>query len=265
MKRNLVGNWIAVVLIAGTPALLFSQAPGRGGAPQPPRSAKEAAPVDFTGTWVSVVTEDYRWRMVTPLKGDAASVPINAEGRKIVDAWDPAKDEAAGLQCKAYGAAAIMRMPGRLNISWQDDNTLKIETDQGQQTRLFHFGGQRPQGEPPSWQGYSVARWDNGGSGRGPAGVGIGATRIGGRPRTLEVTTTNLREGYLRKNGVPYSDQTTVTEYYDLFKEPNGDTWFTVTTVVTDPKYLAIPYVTSTDFKKEPDASKFDPTPCSAR
>ena len=126
-----------------------------------PTSGKAAAPVDLTGYWVSVVTEDWRWRMVTPLKGDAASIPINAEARKIVDAWDPAKDEAAGLQCKAYGAPGLMRIPGRLHIAWQDDNTLKIETDAGTQTRLFHFGRQPPAHAAGSWQGYSAAHWQS--------------------------------------------------------------------------------------------------------
>src|SRR5271168_1885684 len=127
-----------------------------------PIAGRDAAPADLTGYWVSVVTEDWRWRMVTPLKGDAASIPINAEGRKIVDAWDPAKDEAAGLQCKAYGAPAIMRVPGRLHITWQDDTTLKIEADAGQQTRVFHFSGEAPRSAAPSWQGYSSAKWEGG-------------------------------------------------------------------------------------------------------
>ena len=126
---------------------------------------------------ISVVTEyqcrphgaDYSMRGLANMRVDniidpdtqrlIASVPINAAARKIVDAWDPARDEAAGLQCKSYGAATIMRVPGRLRISWQDDNTLKIETDAGTQTRLFHFGGTPSSGEPPSLQGYSAARW----------------------------------------------------------------------------------------------------------
>ena len=100
-------------------SIAFAQPPGgRGGAPPPPKTAREGAPVDLTGYWVSVVTEDWRWRMVTPIKGDFASIPLNAEGRKVGLAWDPAKDETAGEQCKAYGAAAIMRMPGRLHITW---------------------------------------------------------------------------------------------------------------------------------------------------
>ena len=250
--------------------MLFASAPhlhaqpGRGGA-SPPASAKAAAPVDLTGYWVSPVMEDYRWRMITPLKGDAASVPINDTARQIVDAWDPAKDEAAGLACKAYGAPGLMRIPGRLHITWQDDNTLKVETDAGTQTRLFHFGGAAAKNAEPSWQGFSSARWDPG-VGPGPGGLGfLGTNRIGSKSRSLEVVTNNLSPGYLRKNGVPYSARTTLTEYYDHFTEPNGDEWFTITTIVTDPEYLAVPFVTTTDFRKEPDGSRFSPSPCAAR
>ena len=170
---------------------------GRGGPPQPPRSPRAAAPVDFTGYWVSVVTEDWRWRMVTPAKGDFAGVPLNAAARKIGQAWDPAKDEAEGNQCKAYGAAGIMRMPGRLHITWQDDTTLKIETDQGTQTRLLHFGGKPAPGLKPSWQGYSSANWEGPQRGSGPPDflpIALNP-REGTRGRSLEVVTTNLRAG----------------------------------------------------------------------
>src|SRR5918995_3640688 len=112
------------------------QGQGRQGGPAVPRTA---APVDLTGTWVSLVTEDWRWRMVTPAKGDYASVPMTPAARKVADAWDPARDTAAGEQCRAYGAAAIMRVPGRIRISWESDTALKVETEAGTQTRLFHF------------------------------------------------------------------------------------------------------------------------------
>ena len=227
------------------------------------------APIDLTGNWVSIVTEDWRFRMVTPPKGDYASVPINPAGRVVADKWDPAKDEADGNACKSYGAAAIMRVPGRLHISWQDDNTLKIETDAGTQTRLLHFGG-TPGGDP-SWQGYSEASWEFAG-GRNPAAAagrgGGGGGRGGAAPPrggSLKVVTTRLKEGYLRKNGVPYSENTVVTEYFDRHDESDGTNWFTVTTVVSDPKYLQQDFITSTHFKKEPDASKWFPTPCKAR
>ena len=250
-------------------------------APQP-GSARAIAPIDLTGNWVSIVTEDWRYRMVTPPKKDYASVPINGAGRAVADAWDPEKDTAAGNACKAYGAAAIMRVPGRLHISWQDDTTLKIDTDAGMQTRLLHFTG-TPGGDP-SWQGYSAAAWElaggfgggfgapGGGGGGGGAGAGAGAGgggrggRGGPPPRggSLKVVTTRLKEGYLRKNGVPYSENATVTEYFDRHSETNGDEWFTVTTIVEDAKYLGQSFVTSTHFKKEADASKWFPTPCKA-
>src|SRR5437016_14308945 len=133
----------------------------RGGAGGPPATPKAAAPIDLTGTWVPLITEDWRVRMVTPKKGDYESVPISAEGRKVADAWDPAKDEAAGEQCRSYGAPAIMRVPGRVHITWENDTTLTAEMDAGQQTRLFHFGEFQPPATPRTWQGNSVASWED--------------------------------------------------------------------------------------------------------
>jgi hypothetical protein len=258
-------------IAAGVPALAVAhprqgpQGPPQGRGAQPARSPKDAAPVDLTGYWVSLVTEDWRWRMVTPIKGDSASIPVNQAAKRIMNDWDPAKDEAEGNQCRGYGAPAIMRAPGRLHITWQDDNTLKVETDAGTQTRMLRFGARAQAGEAPSWQGYSVARWDTGLAplgGQLPLGLG---PRQGTRSRSLEVMTTNLKPGYLRKNGVPYSDKASVTEYFERFSEPNGDDHLMVMTIVTDPEYLALPFVVTSDFKREADGSKWDPTPCSAR
>ena len=140
-SRPAVSSTLAVVLAAFVGmAGPRHRGQGRGGAPQVPRqTARQAAPVDLTGTWVSVVTEDWRWRMVTPPEGDVASIPVNAEGRKAAAAWNRDADAASGNQCKAFGAGGIMRQPGRLRISWQDDQTLKLEFDAGTQTRLLHF------------------------------------------------------------------------------------------------------------------------------
>ncbi len=243
-----------------------SQAQGRGGAPP---VGKVGAPVDLTGYWVSIVTEDWRYRMMTPKKGDYASVPLNADARKVADAWDPAKDEAAGEQCKSYGAAAIMRVPGRINIAWQDDTTLKVDTDAGKQTRLYHFGKSQPPAGPGTIQGYSVATWDAPPAPQNAAAAGnnspaatIEAQSRGG---SLKVVTTHLKPGYLRKNGAPYSENTTVTEYYTRTFESNGDSWLIVTTIVEDPTYLNQPFITSTHFKKEADGAKWMPTACTAR
>jgi hypothetical protein len=248
--------------------------------------------VDLTGTWVSVVTEDWRFRMMTPRKGmDFDGMPMTGAARQAAEAWDPAADEAAGLACKGYAAPALMRLPGRARISWENDTTLKLEYDTGQQTRLLQFGGRPPAAAQPSWQGYSVAEWEReaavtrgGGPGPGPAPGGGGPPGAGGPPggggplgggrgrgfgpaltRSLKVTTTQLRPGYLRKNGVPYSANAVLTEYFDLRTEQNGDVWFTVVSIVEDPENLTGPYIMSSDFKKEPDGSKWMPTPCSAK
>jgi hypothetical protein len=226
----------------------------------PPRPAKQIAPEDITGYWVSIVTEDWRWRMVTPPKGDTTSVPLNQNGKKIADAWDPDKDIAAGNQCKSYGAAGVMRVPGRVHITWADDDTLKVETDAGTQTRMFHFNGKLPAKESPSWQGYSIATWD--GLRPPPRGRPKDPPPPGG---SLKVVTTNMKPGYLRKNGVPYSGNAELTEYYDRTNEPNGDSWLVVTTIVHDPEYLFQDFVTSTHFKMEKDGSKWSPSACEAK
>ena len=137
-RRLSAAAGLALAAVVGLhSAVVTAQPPGP---PPPARSAREAAPIDLTGQWVSIVTEDWRFRMVTPPAGDLEGYNLTPAAAAIANAWDPAKEEAAGNECKAYGAPAIMRMPGRLRISWQDDSTLKIETDAGRQTRLLHFG-----------------------------------------------------------------------------------------------------------------------------
>ena len=246
MIRSMVFVFAALVFVGEGHVL--AQRGGRGGGGSP----RTAAAIDLTGYWVSVITEDWKFRMVTPKKGDFETLTLNAQGRRIGESWDPARDEAAGEECRAYGAGNIMPMPTRLHITWADDTTLKIETDAGTQTRLLHFGPTTAAGAP-SWQGQSMAEWQS--------GPGRGATRGG----SLKVVTTNLRPGYVRRNGAPYSDKATVTEYFDLNTAPNGDQWFTVTTKVEDPQYFSRPYLTSSDFKKLPNATGWSPTPCSVK
>jgi hypothetical protein len=244
----------------------------RGNA-EPARAPKAAAPIDLTGYWVSIVTQDWRWRMVTPAKGDYLGIPMTVEAKKVADAWDPAKDEAAGEQCRSYGAPALMSVPARLHITWQDDNVLKVDTDAGMQTRLFRFGAApAPHDAPRTWQGVSVAQWQP-----ARASAGFGALLLRPAERTsddkppvlkggsLKVVTTNLRPGYLRKNGVPYSANAVLTEYWDLYQRPSGEEWLTVTTEIVDPQYLREPRLVALPFKKEPNGAKWDPAPCSSR
>src|SRR6185436_3081760 len=157
---NFVGRASMALVVAALPVCVDAQGPPGGRGAQPPRSASAAAPVDLTGQWVSVISEDWRWRMVTPLKGDFANIPVNEQAKKIGREWNPEKDQAAGEACRSYGAPAIMRVPGRVRISWQDEDTLKIETDAGMQTRLLRFRPEAAASGDREWQGYSTARWE---------------------------------------------------------------------------------------------------------
>jgi hypothetical protein len=225
-----------------------------------PQNARAAAPVDLTGYWITVVTEDWRYRMVTPARGDHPSVPLNAAGNALANTWDPAKDEAAGEQCRAYGAAGVMRLPGRIHITWQDDATLKIETEEGTQTRLLKFAPQSLDAAA-SWQGESVAQWEFAGGGR--AGRGAGPRPAGGN---LKIETRKMRPGYLQKNGVPYGANAVLTEYFSRTIEANGDSWLILTSIVDDPQYLTGPFIRSTHYKRLPDNNiAWEAEPCSAR
>jgi hypothetical protein len=270
--------WVALGSLALASAVAAQPRPA-----QAPRSPRAAAELDVTGNWVAQITEDWRWRMITPPKGDYASVPLNPLGRQVADRWDAAADAAAGEQCRAFGAGGLMRLPTRLKIAWADDATLRIEADAGTQVRMLHFAGTAPPAAAPSWQGRSAAEWlglpaaanpfgglvapsqEAAAARSGGAGPGGGAPAASAPPPaargSLKVVITNLRPGYLRKNGVPYSDQAVVTEYYDRFAMFGND-YLQVVTVVTDPVYLTTPFVVSNQFKREPDDSKWRPTPC---
>lgn len=250
-------RFIALLTMAAAAALMVLPVSGhaqRRGRGQTAESAKAGAAVDLTGEWISVVTEDWKFRMVTPRKGDYDLVPLTPAGRSLADSWDPAKDEAANEQCRSYGAAAIMRAPGRLRVNWENDNTLRIDFEAGGQTRLLHFGQEAPPNEQATWQGYSSATWEYGPAGRGSARTG-----------DLKAVTTRVRPGYLRKNGVPYSDKAVVTEHFRRIMTPNGDDWLLVITEVSDPQNLTVPFVTSTQFKKVAAGSSWKPEPCTAR
>jgi hypothetical protein len=276
--RNLVlvstATVLAFVFVYGA----FAQ---RGG---PPASARDSAPVDLTGYWVSVVSEDWRHRIATPRRGDYESLPLSGAGRRAADAWDLDADNAAGLECKAFGIGGIIRQPGRLHIDWADAETLSIEFDAGSQRRLLHFDANASPSDELTWQGHSIAEWERPPGGRGgnvraqigniegpvaPGGGGRG--QRGGPPLpstifeggSLTVTTTNFLSGYLRKNGVPYSENASITEYFHrLPTQPNGDVWLLVITIIEDPTYLSGPYYTSTHFRMEPNGDNFNPTPC---
>ncbi len=229
------------------------------------QTGRASAPVDLTGIWVSIITEDWRWRMVTPQIGDLANIPENETAREYAMNWRPEMD--VGNECRAYGAPAIMHRPGRIKIYWEDDMTLKLDFDAGHQSRTFHFD---PEVQPgaPSRQGHSFAQWES------PRGaqvspevsnvvpIGMQFPRPEMVSRALQVVTTNITEGYLRKNGMLHSDQVEVREYFNLITIPDGSEWLIVDIIVEDPVYLTTDWITSMNFKKEPDDSKWSPEDC---
>jgi hypothetical protein len=286
---------LVAALLCVEPAYLYAQG-GRGGRGVPPPAAQAAAPVDVTGYWTAVITEDWHQRMMTAPRGDFGSgepgatagfngvrngqganpsqggnIPYKIAAAKLAMQWDPAKDEAAGEQCKAYGAGGVMRLPTHLHITWQDDNTLRVDTDAGSQTRLFHFvpapGGRNaqrleplitkataPAGTARSWQGYSVARWTI-----------MGGAEDWAKGGSLEVITTDLKPGYYWKNGMPYSENLVLTEHFRVLREDDGTDWLYMSQMAEDPDYLTEPWIITYQFKKLPDGSRWNPTPCSAR
>ena len=124
MNRGITAS---AALLLGAALGLGAQAPQQPAAPPP--TPKAAAPIDLTGYWVSVVTEDWRWRMIVPPKGDYTSVPLNPAGPESSGRLGSHRIASDG--CKPFGAAAIMRVPGRVHITWDSDTVLKIETDAG--------------------------------------------------------------------------------------------------------------------------------------
>ena len=232
-------------------------------AQQPLTTARAAAPVDLTGQWVSLVTDDWRWRMVVPPKGDTLYLPVNDAGKKMASEWDAARDAAAGEACRGYGAGGVMHLPGRLRISWDGDDTLKLETDTGQQTRLFQFSPTAAPPSEPTWQGFSRAAWELPGAG-GRGARGAAAAPPGPRPgASMRVTTSRMRLGYYRRNGVPYGPGATMTEWFTTLTEPDGNTYLLVTKILEDSQYMSGPYVRTVQFKKESGTSGWNPIPCS--
>lgn len=236
--------------------------PGAFGAAKTP--AKAQAPFDPSGYWVALVTQDWRYRMVVPGPGQYSGIPISLAGKQFADSWKAADAIAAGKACTAYGAPALMMAPTRLHITWQDDNTLRVETDAGQQTRLLHFNDTPP--GAPSLQGTSKAQWLTPPAVMSFGGGGPGSAPPGAPPApkygVLRVSTNNLLAGLLRKNGAPYSDKTTLQEDWMLNALPGGGDYLTISAVIKDPVYLRGDYYVAPVFVRESDASKWQPAPC---
>ena len=214
----------------------------------PPRSARAAAPVDLTGTWVSVVTEDWQWRMVTPKKGD---VRQRAAQCRRTPCRRLCGSVARTVMCEAYGVgghhadagAAAYQLAGRLHA---EDGERCRSADATAAVRRTPRRPASPSAARPrrdagkrSLQGDSVAEWQGGGAGEIDPFTGRGD-----RPGC---TALGLAEGanheHARRTGCgatacPTARTTVVTEYFTRFTHPQAGDWFVVTTSVDDPTYL---------------------------
>ena len=260
---------------------------GRAARPGAGRRARGSAPVDLTGYWVAVVSEDWRHRMATPRKGDYESLPLNAEGRRSRGRLGPRADNAAGLSARPTASAASCASPARLHITWQDDNdpARRVRRGHANAASAASIAAAQPDGEQ-DLAGPLARRMAEAAGPRPARGPRAdrqqhGTDRAGRRrPRaarrtctapaalneggSLRVATTHFREGYLRKNGVPYSENAAITEYFHRL--PTAAERRTVgcssSPSIEDPKYLNEPFYTSTHFKLEPNGQKWRPTPC---
>lgn len=222
--------------------------PASSHAAEPAPVARDRAPFDLSGYWVALVTEDWRYRMRTAVAGDWDGISLTEAGQVLAKAWSPEADIASGSVCKAYGAGGLMRMPTRLHLTWLSDNVLSLATDAGRQTRLFKFGPARDQIGIGSLQGVSHARWELDGD-RGGSG-------------SLVVDTSRMAPGYVRRNGIPYGDQATLTEYFEVLEGADGTDYLVVISVLEDPRHLAVPVVTSSNFRREKDGARWAPSDC---
>ncbi len=246
MKTSMIKVFLSTLLLLS--ALDASAQPDRQ-----QQSAQEMAAIDITGNWVSLVTEDWRFRMVVAEAGDYEGIGLTPKGREMANAWDPEADLASGNACKAYGAGGLMRIPGRLKISWLSDNVLQIDTDAGMQTRLLKFGPAQDNAGAGTLQGVTRASWQIEREG------GFGGAVTGG---SINAVTADMAPGYLRRNGVPYGTQAELKEYFELLIGGDGTEYLTVISVLEDPEHLTQLYTTSANFKREADDSKWNPSEC---
>ena len=261
--------WLVPALVVAASSAALAQ-PGRGQGAAAATGARAAAPVDLTGYWVSIVTEDWIERMSPDSppsgvpRGGGRGAAAGRGGGPV--GGTPPSGPGVSDPCRAYAAGGSLRVPGRLKITWADENTLKIEMDAGTQTRLLHFTASEPPPAQKTLQGYSVAAWDvgargfGGGRGLGGGGGGGGGAAAPTAPRwgSLRVVTDRLSGGYLLSSRSSYSESAVLTEYFSRHSD-FGVEYFTVTASLQDGAQARI---VSSTFKKEPNGSRFNLSGC---
>ena len=195
-------------------------------------SVRASAQIQLSGVWNPMRShEDDQDRGPGPDLGDYTGLPINDAARLFAESWDASRLTLQEHQCRVHVAPYIFHGPLRLRI-WEEKDpetqqviAIKNYISTYEQTRTIWMDG-RPHPSayaPHTFMGFSTGVWEG---------------------DTLTVTTTHLKQGWLRRNGVPESDQTTVVEHFIRHGQ-----YFTHIAIITDPVYLAEPMIRSTDFQ----------------
>ena len=200
------------------------------------------AQVDFSGEWAPRFWEDQLERVPGPELGDFLGIPISDAARLRAEAWDASIQTLPEWQCRPHSADYIWRGPSNLRIT-KDVDPVSRETTafhaewlRSVDRAIYLDGRPRPPADAlHTWAGFSTARWMG---------------------DVLEVTVTHLKEGYLRRNGLPRSDKAMLKEYWIR----NGN-YLTVTAIVHDPVYLTEPFIRTTDYELDLH-QRVPPYPC---
>jgi hypothetical protein len=205
-----------------------------------PATAGREWPIDLEGVWAPLIHEDATLRGPGPAKGDYAGLPINAEARRVADAWDPGEQLDDENQCRSHTAVYMMRSPFKFEII-HSDNMLVLTSESFEQVRTVYLDGREhhPKESPKTRMGDSIGWWEG---------------------DTLVVETTNMERGYIERNGVPHSEDAVLTEYFTRQSGSFGDL-LTIVQVVEDPQYLSQALVRSISFRRVPEG-KLEPYPC---
>jgi len=200
------------------------------------------AQVDFSGEWAPRFWEDQPERVPGPELGDYLGIPVNDAARARAAAWEGSIQTETEWQCRPHSADYIWRGPSNLKISKEIDPVSReivafhAEWLRSVDRPVYLDGRPHPSPNAPhTWAGFSTAHWDG---------------------DILTIETTHLKEGYVRRNGLPRSDKATLTEHWIR----NGD-FLTVMTIVKDPVYLTEPFVRTTDYELNVH-QQIPPYPC---
>lgn len=200
-----------------------------------------AAQTDFSGEWAPVRAMD---STEDPWVGDWVGLPLNEDGLARAEGWDPSILSLPVYQCRPHGWMYIYRGPTRMRISKDVDpfsrQIIAYQPEWHQSTNMpVYLDGREP--APPeaahTWGGFSTATWEG---------------------RMLRITTTHLKEDYIRRNGAMVSDQAEVTTFW--IRRGDYLTWITI---VKDPVYLAEPLIRSAEYRLSVD-SQVPAHPCTS-